>query len=157
MMMGNTRDERMMRLALEAAGQAAQRGEVPVGAVVARDDEVLAVCGNTREQNFDPAGHAEINALREAARKTGDWRLTGCTLYVTLEPCPMCAGALSQARISRVVFGAYDEAGGCCGSVYRIPEDPAFTWYTPCEGGCLRAECEALWQDTFASQRLGKT
>jgi len=146
----------MMRLALEAAGQAAQRGEVPVGAVVARDDEVLAVCGNTREQNFDPAGHAEINALREAARKTGDWRLTGCTLYVTLEPCPMCAGALSQARISRVVFGAYDEAGGCCGSVYRIPEDPAFTWYTPCEGGCLRAECEALWQDTFASQRLGK-
>ena len=141
-----------MRLAMEQARLAREKGDMPVGAVIARGGQVIAACGNTREQLGDPAGHAEINALRMAAEALGNWRLSGCTLYVTLEPCPMCAGALAQARVDRVVFGAYDPAGGCCGSVYRIPEDPAFPWYTPCDGGCLEAECRALWQGEFGRE-----
>ena len=147
------RDTDMMRLAIEQARLAQEKGDMPVGAVIARDGQVIAACGNTRERDKDPSGHAEINALRMAAQALGDWRMAGCEMYVTLEPCPMCAGALAQARIRRLVFGAYDPAGGCCGSVYRIPEDPAFSWYTPCEGGCLEKECRALWQDEFGRDK----
>jgi tRNA(adenine34) deaminase len=145
-----------MQQALALAREAFDEGEVPVGCVIVRGDDIVGRGRNRREGDKNALAHAEIEAINDACRHLGGWRLWDCTLYVTLEPCPMCAGALSQARISRVVFGAYDEAGGCCGSVYRIPEDPAFTWYTPCEGGCLQEECEALWQDAFASQRLGK-
>ena len=150
-------DTEGMRLALAEARKAREAGEMPVGAAVMRGGEVIAACGNSRERDHDPAGHAEINALRLAARKLGDWRLSGCTLYVTLEPCPMCAGAAAQARVERVVFGAYDAQAGCCGSIYRIPEDPAFPWYAPCDGGCLREECEALWDGAFADQRSEQT
>ena len=96
---------------------------------------------NTREADADPAGHAEINALRAAAAALGSWRLEGCTLYVTLEPCCMCAGAAAQARLARIVYGASDPGAGCCGSVYRLSEDPALPWYTPADGGLLAEEC----------------
>ena len=137
-------DERIMRLALEEAQRALDEGEIPVGAVIARGGEVVARAHNTRERDRDPAGHAEMLALRRAAQALGGWRLGGCTLYVTLEPCPMCAGAAGQARLSRVVFGAYDRQAGCCGSVYRLTEDPAFPWFVPADGGVLEEECAAL-------------
>ena len=137
-------DRQMMRLALEQARLALDEGEAPVGAVIAKDGRVLCAARNTRETKNDPAGHAEINALREAAGVLGTWRLTGCTLYVTLEPCCMCAGAIMQARIDRVVFGAYDEQAGCCGSLYRLTEEPAFIHYTPADGGLMAEECAAL-------------
>lgn len=136
-------DERMMRLALEEADEARRQGEVAVGAVIVREGEVIARAHNTREQAGDPTGHAELNALRQAAKKLGGWRLTGCTMYVTLEPCGMCACAIGQARLARVVFGAYDRQAGCCGSVYRLTEDPAFAWYVPADGGVLEEECAA--------------
>ena len=112
-----------MALALEEARTALAAGELPVGAVVVKDGAVVGRGRNTREAEHDPTGHAEIAAIRDAAKRLGDWRLTGCTLYVTLEPCPMCAGAISSARISRLVYGADDPEKGCAGSVYRIPED----------------------------------
>ena len=112
-----------------------------MGAVIVRGDEVLCAARNTREVAKDPTGHAEINALREAARRLGSWRLTGCTLYVTLEPCCMCAGAIVQARLDRLVFGAYDEQAGCCGSLYRVTEDPAFSHFVIAEGGLMAEEC----------------
>jgi len=137
-------DRAMMRLAMNEAERAREAGEIPVGAVIARNGALLCAARNTRETANDPAGHAEMNALREAARLTGSWRLGGCTLYVTLEPCCMCAGAIVQARLDRVVFGAYDEQAGCCGSLYRITEDPAFNGFVPAEGGLMAEECAAL-------------
>ena len=137
-------DRAMMRRALEEAEAALAAGEIPVGAVVTRGHEVLCAAHNTREAARDPAGHAEINALREAARILGTWRLAGCALYVTLEPCCMCAGAIVQARLDRVVFGAFDEQAGCCGSLYRVTEDPAFNHFTPAEGGLMAEECREM-------------
>jgi len=134
-------DRAMMRLALQEAEEALSAGEIPVGAVLTRGGEVICAARNTREAARDPAGHAEINALREGARRLGAWRLSGCTLYVTLEPCCMCAGAIVQARVDRVVFGAYDEQAGCCGSLYRITEDPAFNHFAVAEGGLMAEEC----------------
>ena len=112
-------DRAMMELALRQARLALEEGEIPVGAVIARGDTVIAEARNTRERAGDPTGHAEVNAIRLAAQKLGGWRLNGCTLYVTLEPCAMCAGAIVMSRLSRVVYGARDPAAGCCGSVYR--------------------------------------
>ena len=137
-------DRRMMRLALDQARLAYEAGEIPVGAVAARGGDVLCAARNTREAENDPAGHAEINALRGAARVLGSWRLTGCTLYVTLEPCCMCAGAIVQSRLDRLVFGAYDEQAGCCGSLYRVTEDPAFNHFVIAEGGLMAEECAGL-------------
>ena len=134
----------MMRLALDQARLAYEAGEIPVGAVAARGGDVLCAARNTREAENDPAGHAEINALRGAARVLGSWRLTGCTLYVTLEPCCMCAGAIVQSRLDRLVFGAYDEQAGCCGSLYRVTEDPAFNHFVIAEGGLMAEECAGL-------------
>ena len=141
MMMFSDFDRAMMGLALRQAEEALAAGEIPVGAVVARGNEVICAARNTREAAHDPTGHAEINALREAARALNAWRLTGCTLYVTLEPCCMCAGAIMQARVERVVFGAYDEQAGCCGSLYRITEDPAFNHFAIAEGGLMAEAC----------------
>ena len=137
-------DKRMMRLALEQAALARSAGDMPVGAVIARGEEIVCAAHNTREADNDPTGHAEINALREAARVLGAWRLTGCTLYVTLEPCCMCAGAITQARLDRLVFGAYDEQAGCCGSLYRVTEDPAFNHFVIAEGGLMANECARM-------------
>lgn len=151
-----TSDERavrMMGLALDEARQALAEGEVPVGAVLTRDDEVLARTHNLREQTGDPTAHAEILALRAAARLTGDWRLSECTLYVTLEPCAMCAGAILNARLARVVFGAYDAQRGCCASVYRLTEDPAFNAFVPSVGGVLERECMAVMDEFLRAHR----
>ena len=147
------RAQRMMRLALEKAKEAADNGEVPVGAVVARGDEVLACAANAREHSLDPTAHAEVLAIREAARRLGSRRLTGCKLYVTLEPCPMCAGSIVMARPDAVIFGAADQAAGCTGSVYAITEDPAFGACIPAYGGVMEEECVRILQAFFASRR----
>lgn len=146
-------DIQAMRAAIEEAKLALDEGEMPVGCVVVRGGEIIARGHNLRAQTNDPTAHAEIIAVRRAARALEDWRLSDCTLYVTLEPCPMCAGAISQARLKRLVYGAPDERYGCAGSVYRIPEDPAFTHYCPSEGGVLAQECAALIQTFFDARR----
>ena len=146
-------DREMMSLALQQARMALNEGEIPVGAVVVHNNQVIAQAGNTRETQNDPAGHAEINALRMAAQNLGTWRLAGCTIYVTLEPCCMCAAAIVQSRLSRVVFGAYDRQAGGCGSLYRITEDPAFNHFTPADGGLMETECKALMAEWLAAKR----
>lgn len=147
------RDCAMMRLALEQAQLARAAGEIPVGAVVAQGDRVIAAGHNRRELDADPTAHAEVVAIRAAAKALGSRRLGGCTLYVTLEPCPMCAGAIVMAGLQRVVYGAVDPKQGCTGSVYRITEDPAFTHYCPADGGVLAQECQALLEDFFREAR----
>ena len=142
-----------MRAAIAEAEQALLEGETPVGCAILKDGALVALGHNLREQTGDPTAHAEIVAIRRAARETNDWRLEGCTLYVTLEPCPMCAGAISQARVSRLVYGAADARYGCAGSVYRIPEDPAFNHFCRSEGGLLAEECEALIRRFFEKRR----
>ena len=146
-------DIQMMRFALEEARIAFAEGEIPVGAVVADGERVLARAHNRRETDADPCAHAEILALRKAAAHLGRWRLQGLTLYVTLEPCPMCAGAISQARVSRLVYGAPDPNQGCAGSVYRIPEEPAFSHFCPSDGGALESECREMLNCFFESKR----
>ena len=146
-------DQAMMELALRQARLALEEGEIPVGAVIARGDTVIAEARNTRERAGDPTGHAEVNAIRLAAQKLGGWRLNGCTLYVTLEPCAMCAGAIVMSRLSRVVYGARDPAAGCCGSVYRLSEDPALGVYVPADGGLMAEECQALLKGAMDSLR----
>jgi len=146
-------DEFFMRAALAEAEEALSAGETPVGCLIVRGGEILSRARNRREELHDPTAHAEILAIREAAEKLGDWRLPDCDLYATLEPCPMCAGAISQARISRLIFGAYDDKQGCAGSVYRIPEDPAFVHFCRIDGGVLEAECRALLIRFFDAAR----
>ena len=146
-------DREYMAQALVEAEKALAAGEMPVGALVVKDGRVLGRAHNLREALADPTAHAEILALRQAAQLVGNWRLQGCSLYVTLEPCPMCAGAILQARLERVVFGAFDPAAGCAGSVYRIPEDPAFPHFCRSDGGLLREECAALLRKSFELTR----
>lgn len=143
-------DERWMRIALEEARLALAEGELPVGCVIVKDGVHVASGHNERERTNDPTAHAEVVAIRRAAEKLQSWRLEGCALYVTLEPCPMCAGAISQARLSRLVYGARDEKYGCAGSVYRIPEDPAFNHFCQSDGGVLAEECASLLREFFA-------
>ncbi len=147
-------DIQMMRFALEEARIAFAEGEIPVGAVVADGERVLARAHNRRETDADPCAHAEILALRKAAARLGRWRLQGLTLYVTLEPCPMCAGAAEMSGLARVVYGARDAQYGCCGSVYRLTEDPAFPTYCPADGGVLADECAALVRQFFQNRRV---
>lgn len=140
--------------ALTAARAALATGDVPVGAVVVDPHgQIIGTGWNAREADGDPTAHAEVLALREAARHTGEWRLTGCTLVVTLEPCPMCAGALMLARIARVVFGAWDPKAGACGSVWDIPRDRRATHRCEIVGGVREAECAELLLDFFAARR----
>ena len=148
-------DRAMMALALEEARKALEEGEIPVGAVVARGGAVIARAHNTRERTLDPTGHAEMNALRLAAQKMGGWRLTGCTLYVTLEPCPMCAGAILNARIPRVYYGARDRAMGACGGVLNLYMEP-FALTPALVGGILADECRAVLESFFRSIRANK-
>ncbi|HZY64510.1 MAG TPA: nucleoside deaminase [Rubrobacteraceae bacterium] len=147
------RDLVMMRRALLAAEQAAERGEVPVGAVVARGDEVLATAANERESLQDPTAHAELLALRRAAEKTGSWRLTGCTLYSTLEPCPMCAGAAYAARISRLVYAAPDPKAGFAGTLHDLPSDSRLNHTFPTESGILEPEAAEMLRKFFKIRR----
>lgn len=146
-------DKEMMTLALSEARLALSEGEIPVGAVIVRGETLLAQAHNTRETHSDPTGHAELNALRMAAKKLGTWKLTGCTIYVTLEPCCMCSAAIVQSRLDRVVFGAYDSQAGGCGSLYRLTEDPAFNHFTPADGGLMEADCASIISDALSKKR----
>ena len=139
--------------ALAQAHLAAAAGEMPVGCVVVRDGEIIARAHNECVARGDATAHAEMLAIRRAAAACGDWRLNRCTMFVTLEPCPMCAGALVQARVGRLVYGAANPDQGCAGSLYRIPEDPAFSHFCPCDGGVLAEECQAPLADFFDRAR----
>ena len=142
-----------MRQALELARQAMEEGEVPVGCVIVRDGAVVGRGRNRRETEHTALGHAELDAIRQACGALGGWRLSRCALYVTLEPCPMCAGAMVMAQLDGCVFGAYDARQGCCGSVYDLPHDPAFFHRVPCAGGVLENECARLLRAFFERRR----
>lgn len=142
-----------MREALKLAREAQMAGEVPVGAVVVCKEKIIACARNERETSGDPTAHAEVLALRRAAEALGTRRLEGCTLYVTLEPCPMCAGAIVMAGIDAVFFGAYDLRCGCAGSLYDLPEDASFGRVIPCSGGLLEAECRLALNAFFDLRR----
>ncbi len=147
-------DYEAMDLALAEARRAGAAGEVPVGAVVvARGDRVIAAAGNEREATSDPTAHAEILALRRAAAETGSWRLSDTTLYVTLEPCPMCAGALVAARVGRLVFATADPKAGACGSLYNLCCDPRLNHELPVVPGVRADEAAQLLRDWFAPRR----
>ena len=146
-------DERLMALAIARAEAAAAHDDVPIGAVVSRDGEPLAAAGNERELRKDPTAHAEVLAISEAARKLGGWRLTGCELHVTLEPCAMCAGAIVLARLDRVVYAADDPKAGAAGSVLDVLADPRLNHRPEVAGGLLAAECAALLTDFFGTRR----
>lgn len=142
-----------MRAALKEAEAAKAEGEIPVGAVVVLEGEIIARAHNEREALNDPTAHAEVLALRRAAKKLGRRRLDDCTLYVTLEPCPMCAGAIVMAGMERVYYGAADERAGCAGSIYALPEDPAFGRKIPCMGGLMAGACEGILDGFFEERR----
>ena len=142
-----------MRAALDLASEAAAAGEVPVGAVVVKDGEVIGRGYNRPITTSDPTAHAEIIALREAARSLGNYRLTGCELYVTLEPCAMCVGAMVHARIARVVYGARDPKTGACGSIVDLPAVATFNHHATFAGGVLAQECGDVLRRFFAERR----
>lgn len=148
--------EELMREALSEARLAFEEGEIPVGAVIALEGEIIARAHNLREQTGDPTAHAEVLAIRAAAQALGGRRLKQCTLYVTLEPCPMCAGAMVMACLNKCYFGARDERQGCCESVYALAADPAFYHRVPCIGGLLEEESSNLLKEFFLARRKGE-
>ena len=147
------RDDEFMRLALDQAEAALTHGDVPIGAVVARGDEVIASAANERELRGDPTAHAEILALRAAAEVVGGWRLDGCSIYVTLEPCPMCAGALVLARVDRLVYGPQDPRAGAAYSLYNVVQDPRLNHHVEITAGVLAEECTAVLGRFFEERR----
>jgi tRNA(adenine34) deaminase len=146
-------DERYMRLAIDAAHIAEENGDVPIGAVIVCDNRVIGRAYNQREQLNDPTAHAEIVALTQAAAALGTWRLYGCTIYVTLEPCPMCAGALVLGRLDRLVYGCPDPKAGACGSLYDIVRDPRLNHRLEVTSGVLADDCAGLLQAFFHARR----
>ena len=142
-----------MKQALIQADKAFKSEEIPVGAVVIKEDKVIGRAYNQREQLNDPTAHAEIIAITAAANTLGDWRLNGCTLYVTKEPCSMCAGAIINARLDMIVFGCYDEAEGCCGSLYQLCGDPRFKTKVSVIGGVMENQSLSLLKEFFNSRR----
>jgi tRNA(adenine34) deaminase len=147
------RDDYFMRLALREAERALEHEDVPIGAVIARNGELLASAHNERELRGDPTAHAEVLALREAARLDGSWRVLDAVLYVTLEPCAMCAGAVVLARLPRVVYGTADPKAGACGSVLDVLGEPRLNHRPEVSGGLLAGECGALLSAFFAARR----
>ena len=145
--------EQMMDKALEQAKLALLCGDVPVGAVVVYEGNIIACAHNEREKTGDPTAHAEVLALRRAAEALHRRRLEGCTLYVTLEPCPMCAGAIAMSGVDQVYFGAYDPRMGCAGSVYALPEDTSLGTFVPCFGGVREEACAELMTGFFTARR----
>lgn len=143
----------MLERALRLARQSARAGEVPVGAVVYRGSTILGEAANAREADSDPTAHAEVVALREAGRRIGGWRLGECRMAVTLEPCPMCAGALVNARVGHLVFGAHDPKAGACGTLYEIPADPRLNHRLVVVGGVLAARAAAQLRSFFRGRR----
>ena len=146
-------DEAYMKEAIGEAKKALALDEIPIGAVVVRDGQIIGRGHNLRETTGDPTAHAEVLALREAANVIGHWRLIGCTLYVTLEPCAMCAGAAINSRVDRVCFGAYDPKAGCCGTLYDLFGEKKFNHHPAASGGVRENECAALLKDFFAIKR----
>ena len=146
-------DEQYVRNAIDLARDAAKRNEVPIGAVVVRDGSILAATTNRTIRDQDPTAHAELLAIREAAAKLDRWRLDDCTLYVTLEPCAMCAGAIVLSRMSRVVFGAWDEKAGMAGSVGDLLRHPRLNHRPEVRAGVLAEECARVLEDFFRAQR----
>src|SRR5687768_6463323 len=145
-----------MRMALQQASAAAAAEEAPIGAVIVRDGQILASARNEREALRDPTAHAEMIAITQAAAAIGNWRLEGCTLYVTLEPCPMCAGAIVQARIPRIVYGAVDPKAGAVRSLYRLLEDPRLNHRCEVIEGVLAESCGRVLSEFFQRKRLEK-
>ena len=146
-------DQFFMRTALEQARKAQAAGEVPVGAVVVKDGEIISAGFNAPISGHDPTAHAEIRALRDAAMKLGNYRLPGCELYVTLEPCAMCVGAMLHARIARLIYGAADPKTGACGSVINLFAEPRLNHHASLSAGVMDAECGALLREFFAARR----
>ncbi|HEY8418845.1 MAG TPA: tRNA adenosine(34) deaminase TadA [Clostridia bacterium] len=146
-------DEAFMRLALKEAQKALKTKDVPVGAVIVKDGKVIAKAHNEREKLNDATAHAEIVAIRRANKKLKSWYLDGCVLYVTMEPCVMCAGAIINSRIEKVIYGAQDFRFGCCGTLYNLPEDTRFNHRAQVFGGVLAEECAKLLTDFFKKLR----
>lgn len=149
-------DLSMMERAIELARSASGANEVPVGAVIYRGEEILAEAANNRETTGDPTGHAELVALRLAGERLGSWRLEGCSMAVTLEPCPMCAGALVNARLDRLVYGAFDRKAGACCSLFQIPEDRRLNHRVEMIGGVEEERCAELLRAFFRRRRAEK-
>lgn len=149
-------DEEYMQLALEQARKAADLDEVPVGALVVRDGKIISAAHNLRETTQDPAGHAEFLALKEASESLGVWRLSNCTVYVTLEPCIMCAGFMHQARIARCVYGASDPKAGALGSLYEINTDERLNHTFEVQSGICEEECATILKTFFSHKRKSK-
>lgn len=149
-------DERFMELAIAEAGKAEAIGEVPIGAVIVQNGEVIARSYNKRETLQEPTAHAELMAIEEASRKLGTWRLSGCTLYVTLEPCPMCAGAIVLSRIERLVYGAADLKAGCAGTLMNLVQEPRFNHRAEVVAGVLGDRCGRMLSDFFRKLRENK-
>ncbi len=147
-------DRHFMRLAITQAGKALALGEVPIGCVIVREGQVISRGYNRRNTDHTTLAHAEMTAIKKACARTGDWRLDNCTLYCTLEPCPMCAGAIEQARIGRVVIGAPSDKSGCAGSVLNILENDAFNHKAEVVRGVMIEECRALLKSFFRSLRI---
>ena len=154
--MNERNDECWMRSALEQAKNAERLGEVPIGAVIVKDGEIISAAHNRREREQRAIAHAEILAIDQACRKLQTWRLSGCTLYVTLEPCAMCAGAIVLARIERVVFGAHDPKGGCAGSLMNLLDDERFNHKPEVTTGVLAEKCSEQLRDFFQNLRAKK-
>lgn len=150
-------DETWMKIALEEAERAASSGDVPVGAVLVRDGVIIGRGQNRREVDNDPTAHAEVIAIREAAASLGTWRLTGSTMYVTIEPCPMCAGALVLARVERLVYGAADPKGGATGTLWNIVQDERLNHRLDVSGGVLESECRDVIRKFFRARREENT
>ena len=148
------RDERFIRLALEEAMIALEHGDIPIGAVLVRGEDVVAKAHNSRELRRDATAHAEMDALRLGAERLGGWRLTGCELFVTLEPCPMCAGAIVAHRIDRLVFGAWNPQAGSAGSLYNITDDPRLNHRVDVRRGVIAEECAEPLEKLFEERRL---
>ncbi len=149
----NEEHEKWMKLAFREAEKAYERGDVPIGAVVVQNDQIIGRGYNQCESLNDPTAHAEIIAITSAANTLKNWRLKNCSLYVTKEPCPMCAGALINSRINMVIFGMYDEKEGCCGSLYQLCRDPRFKHQLAVKGGVLETSCKLIVQEFFKKQR----
>lgn len=152
----NVNHELFMSAALEEAKKAQSIGEVPIGAVIVLDGQIIGRGYNLRETNQDPTAHAEMIAIREAAERIGSWRLNDCILYVTLEPCPMCAGAIVQSRIKEVVYGTEDPKAGCAGTLMNLLDDKRFNHQTEIVTGILKNECSRILTDFFRTLRQKK-
>ena len=149
-------DEHWMQAAIAEARLAEQLGEVPIGAVIVREGQIIGCGHNLRESKHDPTAHAELEAIRDACEQLGAWRLLDCTLYVTLEPCPMCAGAIVQSRLKRVVYGTDDPKAGCAGTLMNLLQEPRFNHETELTSGVLQPECAQLLTQFFRQLRKSK-